>query len=100
MINAYEAKRKTIINCKCKDVMNEIEKSIEEAIKAGFYDASISLDESDKKLINALREELTNLGYKVDYYPAAPLPPGCPADQWDFHSHLRISWNLEKGKGK
>ena len=49
MINAYEAKRKTLINCKCKDVMNMIEKSIKETIKAGFYNTSIPLDEPDKK---------------------------------------------------
>lgn len=98
MINACEAKRKTLINCKCKDVMNMIEKSIKETIKAGFYNTSIPLDEPDKKIIDALCEELMNLGYKVDYEPATPLPPGCPADQWDFYSYLKIDWGLEKGE--
>lgn len=39
-----------------------------------------------------------NLGYKVDYEPATPLPLGCPADQWDFYSYLKIDWGLEKGE--
>ena len=99
MINAYEAKRKTLINCKCKDIMNEIEQSIKESIKVGFYDTSISLgDTPNKELIDILREELTNLGYKVDYEPAMPLPYNCPADQWDFCSYLKIDWSLEKGE--
>lgn len=98
MINAHEAKRKTLINRECEDIMNEIEKGINESIKAGFYDTSISLNEPDKELIDALREELTNLGYKVSYEPAIPLPPGCPADQWDFYSYLKIDWGLEKGE--
>ena len=63
MINANEAKRKTLINRECEDMMNKIEQDINKSIKAGFYDTSISLNEPDKELIDALREELTNLGY-------------------------------------
>lgn len=99
MINAHEAKRKTLINCECKDIMNKIEQSIKKSIKVGFYDVSIPLgDTLDKEIIDTLREELTSLGYKVDYEPAMPLPPGCPADQWDFHSYLKIDWSLKKGE--
>lgn len=36
MINAYEAKRKTLINCKCKDVMNMIEKVSKKQSKLVF----------------------------------------------------------------
>lgn len=99
MINAHEAKRKTLINCECKDIMNEIEQSIKKSIKVGFYDTTIPLGETlNKELIDTLCEELTNLGYKVDYEPAMPLPPNCPSDMWDFHSYLKIDWSLEKGE--
>lgn len=99
MINAYEAKRKTLINCKYKDIMNDIEQSIKKSIEDGFYDTSIPLGNTlNKELIDTLREELTNLGYKVDYEPAMLLPPNCPADQWNFCSYLEIDWSLEKGE--
>ena len=97
MINAYEARRRTVMATKCKDIMKEIEISIDEATKAGFYDTSISLDNPDKKIIDALCEELTKLDYKVRYDPAEPLPIGCPSDQWDFYSHLWIGWKLKEG---
>lgn len=37
---------------------------------------------------------------KVEYIPEEPLPYGCPSDQWDFNSYLKIDWSLEEGEAE
>mgnify|MGYP000053442412 FL=1 len=99
MINAKDAKQKTIIKCELVDLMDTIEQRVEETIEYGFYNTSIALGGSlNKNLVDALCKELTDLGYKVEYIPEKPLPYGCPSDQWDFNSYLKIDWSLEKGE--
>lgn len=91
MINAKDAKQKTIINRKCKDLMDKIEQDVEKAIGNGYCCTSINLDsELDKEIIDALCKELIGLGYRVKYVPAKPL------DQWTLTSYLRIDWSLKK----
>lgn len=99
MIDANEAKRRTLINCELKDLMNRIEGHIEKSIKDGNYRTCITLTKSlNKEFVSALYEEFTNLGYKITYEPAKQIPAGCPSDQWDFNSYLKIDWSLEKGE--
>lgn len=101
MINAKDAKRKTIIKCELVELMDEIEQGVEKAIEYGFYNTSIALGGSlNKNLVDALCKELTDLGYKVEYIPEKPLPYGCPSDQWDFNSYLKIDWSLEEGEAE
>ena len=93
MINAKEAKRKTLLNTKLKSHMKDIEKSVEKAIELGWYDTSVSFtDNLDPCLVDALIKELESLGYTAKYEPSKPLPSGCPSDQWNYSSYLKISW--------
>lgn len=99
MINAHEAKRKTLINCECKGIMNSIERSIETVIRNGFYEAYIPLHQfgstPSKQVVDAVCEELKSLGYKVDYIPEEPVKPGFhPSEQYNFNSYIKIDWHL------
>lgn len=78
MINAMEARRKTALRGAYKEYMDMIESRINESIEA--------------EMSQMLIEELTESGYKTEYEPAQPCPEECPFDQWDFHSHMTISW--------
>lgn len=102
MIKASEAMRKSIINAKGKRYLDELEKYINRAISDGLRSATMCIDltESSSKfnnenqeLRNAIVEELTHLGYTVDFKYAKPLPPGCPSDQWQFkNGHIKVEW--------
>lgn len=92
MINAMEARRKTALRGAYKEYMDMIESKINESIEAGMYDVYISFNNISEELSQMLIEELTESGYKTEYEPAQPCPEDCPFDQWDFHSHMTISW--------
>lgn len=102
MINAHEAKRKTLINSECKGIMTEIERSIKNAVKNGFYVAKIPMHQFNstprKAVIDALCEELTSLGYNVDYIEPTTLAPGFhpEAYRYNYCSYLKIDWSLEE----
>lgn len=66
MINAKDAKRKTIIKCELVELMDKIEQGVEETIGYGFYNTSIALGGSlNKNLVDALCKELTDLGFEI-----------------------------------
>ena len=81
--------------------MTEIERSIKNAVKNGFYVVQIPMHQFNstpcKAVIDALCEELTSLGYNVDYIPEEPVKPGFhPSEQHNFSSYLKIDWSLEE----
>ena len=98
MINAEEARQKTILNRKCGDVLKSIDSKIKEAAYKGCFSCIYSLDEFDDilndDLIRALIQEIRCLGYKVEriYKPRLTVSPGM------YHSHivLEISWEEER----
>lgn len=92
MLSAKEAKNKTIIKTECSEILKRLEEEINSQIDKGCYTASVNLLREKKDNIAIITEQLTNLGYKVTYTPAEPLPPGCPSDQWDFYSTLSVTW--------
>lgn len=97
MISAKEARRKTLLNTKLKDIMGEIERSINNAIEDGQNSTDILFRQSlDPYILETLTKELESLGYIVAYKPADPLPIGCPVDQWNFNDYLLISWKVEE----
>lgn len=93
MLTAKEAAMRSMYNNKFKREMAYIEKSIHCAMVEGLY-AACHFPSSDyeEDLLTLITNELESLGYKVQYAPAKPLPPGCPVDQWDFSSTLCVSW--------
>lgn len=97
MITAKEARNKVLLQTKLKERMDRIEKSINTAIRDNRMWSSImyNSDLPDEELI-PIKEELEKLGYSVTYTPSKPLPLGCPADQWDFGSYLKVSWDKEE----
>lgn len=92
MLSAKEAKNKTIIKTECSKILKRLEEEINSQIDKGCYTASVQLFHEKEDNIVILTEQLTNLGYKVNYTPAEPLPPGCLNDQWDFYSTLSVTW--------
>lgn len=95
MINASEAKRKSIINSKGKEYLDRLETYINRAIKDGQRSTTMSIDltESNQELKNAITEELVKLGYTVQFQYAKPLPLGCRSDQWDFNNgYIKVEW--------
>lgn len=92
MITAKEARRRSMVNSKLKDVMDCMEEYVQDAIKRGDTSASMptkgfTLEEED-----AILSEFQRIGYVVKYDPPRPLPPGCPTDQWDFNGYLKLEW--------
>lgn len=94
MINAKEARQKTILNRKCGDVLKSIDNKIKEATYKGCFSCIYSLDEFDyilnDDLIRALIREIRCLGYKVGLInkPRLTLTP----DMYHSHIALEISW--------
>ncbi len=92
MISAKEAKNKTIIKSGCLKTLELLEIEINHQIEKGKYTASVKLLYEKGEVIAMLTEHLKNLGYRVYYTPASPLPDGCPSDQRDSHSTLSVIW--------
>jgi len=102
MINASEAKRKSIINSKGKRYLDSLESYIDRAVKDGLRSATMSIDltepentfrEENLEIRNAIVEELVELGYTVEFKYAKPLPAGCPSDQWNFNNgYIKVEW--------
>jgi hypothetical protein len=102
MINASEAKRKSIINSKGKKYLDNLETYVNQAINDGLRSATMNIDltedssgfyNENQEIRNAVVEELVNLGYTVDFEFAKPLPAGCPSDQWQFNNgHIKVEW--------
>ena len=102
MIKASEAKRKSLINSKGKKLLDRLERQINCAVDDGLCSASISIGltkpdnafhTENQELMDAVVKELVNLGYKVEFKFADPLPAGCPSDQWSFdNGHIKVEW--------
>lgn len=102
MINANEAKRKSIINSKGRKYLDNLETYINQSINNGLRSATMSIDLTEEssgfynesqEIRNAIVEELVNLGYTVDFEFAKPLPAECQSDQWQFNNgHIRVEW--------
>ena len=95
MINAKEARRRTLLNTKLKDFMSEIDIQINKAIERGDYHVRVTANGYSKELIDAVMEELELLGYQMEFHIEVPCPAGCRSDQWWDESYLRIDWEEE-----
>ena len=97
MINAKEAKRKSILCGIAKNLMLDAEKQINKAIEKGKLEVDIQYGEGNAELIQTvIMPELKSLGYFVAFRAAEPIPPGCPSDQWMDWDVLHISWEEAK----
>lgn len=100
MINAEEARQKTILNGKSRDVLKSIDGKIKEVIYKGRYSCIYSFDEFDDILdddtICALIQEIRSLGYYVEcgYDPLhmKQLAPGV----YHGYTAIKISWEEER----
>lgn len=100
MINAEEARQKTILNGESRDVLKSIDGKIKETIYKGRYSCIYSFDEFDDILdddtICALIQEIRSLGYYVErgYDPlhTKQLAPGV----YHGYTAIRISWEEER----
>lgn len=98
MINAKEARQKTILNGKSRDVLKSIDGKIKEAMYKGRYSCIYSFDEFndilDDDTICALIQEIRNLGYYVargyDPLHTIQLAPGV----YRGYTVIRISWEF------
>lgn len=96
MINAEEARQKTILNGESRDVLKSIDGKIKEVIYKGRYLCIYSFDEFDDILdddtIRALIQEIRSLGYYVErgYDPlhTKQLALGV----YHGYTAIRISW--------
>lgn len=99
MINAEEARQKTILNGESRDVLKSIDGKIKEVIYKGRYSCIYSFDEFDDILDNdticALIQEIRSLGYYVecvyDLLHMKQLAPGV----YHCYTVIRISWEEE-----
>lgn len=93
MINAKEAKRRTLLNTYLKKHMTVIEKGIIDATERGNYYTTVYFNNNlEQNLVDILIETLVSLGYVAQYKPSKPLPTGCPSDQWHSSATLKVSW--------
>lgn len=93
MLTAKEARRKSLLQQVGKEAMEVIDRAITHAIAFGKTSTSIDCGGMDKEvIIDIITPELEELGYKVKFIPAKPLPHGCPPDQWYSTDDLEISW--------
>ena len=92
MITAKEARQRSMVNSKLKDVMGRMEEYVQDAIKRGDTSTSIPTKGFTLEEADAILSEFQRLGYMVTYETPKPLPPGCPSDQWDFNGYLELDW--------
>ena len=91
MITAKEAKKQAIFNSTLKEELGKIDKTINEAVAAGkFYCQYAKWGEFTADEERLILEKLDILGYKAEYN--RNYQPGCPCDQMDPYSYLKISW--------
>ena len=94
MYQAEDARKMSMLYSKLKNVIEEMDRKIEESVKEGLFETSVSFfTKPDDELIETMIEKLELYGYKAKFEPAKPLPNGCPSDQWDFNSYLHIRWD-------
>jgi hypothetical protein len=85
MISAAEArKRTTLFGTKHKEIMEIIERNINDNVEIGNYFARVGFSKRlDEVLLCLIVDELKSLGYKVALYPDEP---------WDPYSYLVVNW--------
>lgn len=92
MISADEARKRSLVNSKLKDVMDRMEEYVQDAIKRGATSTAMPTKGFTLEEADAILSEFQRLGYTVTYETPKPLPPGCPTDQWDFNGYLKLEW--------
>lgn len=91
MITAKEAKKQSIFNSTLVKEMGSIEIAIATAVKAGkFHCQHSKWGTYTKEEETLILEKLRELGFKAEYNRNEQ--PGCPCDQMDPYSYLKISW--------
>lgn len=100
MIDAKEARRQSLLNAKCVDILNEVETQIMKAVKFGKESTTIHPVRISPEVVDLVKGELERLGYKVTFAWARPCPSGCPSDQWYSENELTVSWKLKESEEK
>lgn len=91
MITAKEAKKQSVFNSTLKEEMEKIYKNMNESIALGKLSCQYAKWGAYTKDEEALiLEKLRSLGYKAEYNRNEQF--GCPCDQMDPYSYLKISW--------
>lgn len=90
MIDAKEARKKTLLNSKLKSLMTDVEKGIEDATQRGEYKVSVRFpDNIGMEFVDIIIKELESLGYVVRY---CPVPKDDLIEGWFAVIELTISW--------
>lgn len=93
IINAKEARRKSLLHSKLRAYLEMIQDSIDRAIENGRYDTTVYFSHDlDSSVVATLTKEFTSLGYKVEYMASMPCPEACPPSQWHSSAYLNIDW--------
>lgn len=91
MITAKEANKQSVFNSTLKEEMGKIEAAITKAIAEGkFWCQHSKWGTYTKEEEMLILEKLRELGFEAEY--DRNEQPGCPCDQFDPYSYLKISW--------
>lgn len=81
---------------KVKEIENEIEKGINEAIEKGQYKCRVCpFTQMSKEVKARIIEDLTKLGYKVEIEDNDIKYKNAPCDQRPWYDDIIINWNKE-----
>ena len=91
MITAKEAKKQSVFNSALQGELEKIEGAIQKAIDEGKFRCRYAKWSTyTKEEETMILEELRSHGFKAEY--DRNEQPGCPCDQMDPYSYLKISW--------
>jgi len=84
---------------KVKEIEERIEKGINEAIEKGRFECTVCpFTQMSQEVKNRIKEDLTNLGYKVEIEDNDVKYKNAPCDQRPWYDNITINWNKEKKK--
>ena len=92
MISASMASYKSRYQKKQNEILEQIEKKINEAIDNGTFECRYGMCiDTEQDIRDAIQKELESLGYKVSM-PKKEIQYG-PSDQTPWYDYVDISWN-------
>ena len=99
MITAQKAYFESLNGAKVKEIEERIETEINEAIGKGQFECTVCPFTPMSQEIKArIKEDLTNLGYKVEIEDNGTKYKNAPCDQRPWYDDITINWNKEKTK--
>lgn len=96
MINASEARFRSKNQKKINDIIESADRAIENAINAGKYRCSVTIDiNTEQDIRDAVEKIFKDNGYIVEIPKYVEQPWGTTSEQWGYYSYIELSW--EKG---